>query len=179
MRLTGWLEDWVLRTNHDHAAQRRSCAYWPSLQDYFPAAFLTQAGFVVIDPLPFPLAERWIPWGTGTFLPASFGAAAAITYGDTYYLRPAFAHHLSLHVHELVHVAQYQHLGTGPFLRRYLYQLLRTGYRNAPLELMAYDLQRRFERESAPFDILTEVAQQLDAMTAPACTTPSRETPCH
>ncbi|MDY0204917.1 MAG: hypothetical protein WCR32_08950 [Geobacter sp.] len=183
MGLTGWLEDWIRKTNSDHATQRRSCVYWPALQGYFPAAFLTQAGFVVVDPLPFPFslpfANRLFRWNLGNVVPSPFTAAAAITYDDTYYVRPAFAHHLSLHVHELVHVAQYRHLGTKSFLRHYLRQVLRTGYRDAALERMAYDLQRRFELEPVPFDILAEVSRQLSAATTAARPKTLRESSWH
>ncbi len=54
------------------------------------------------------------------------------------YLEAAQANRRSLVAHELVHVAQYERLGgTWPFLRDYLWQCLREGYWNAPLEIEA------------------------------------------
>jgi hypothetical protein len=43
-------------------------------------------------------------------------------------------------------------LGPEMFLALYGDGLERFGYRNSPLERMAYDLQGRFDREAQPFD---------------------------
>jgi hypothetical protein len=47
----------------------------------------------------------------------------------------------------------------------YLHQIINYGYHNAPLEVMAYALQKRFREEQDPFDVPTKVAQQLYNLT--------------
>ena len=59
----------------------------------------------------------------------------------------------SLHFHELVHVIQWRLLGPEKFLAFYADGLERFGYRNSPLEVMAYNLQDRFDREAQPFSV--------------------------
>ncbi len=66
-----------------------------------------------------------------------------------------------LHFHELVHVIQWNVLGPERFLALYADGLERFGYRNCPLEVMAYELQTRFEKDRIPFDVQVEVAQRL------------------
>ncbi len=79
--------------------------------------------------------------------------AGGITYLDTYFVRADEAQSESLHFHELVHVIQWRLLGPEKFLALYADGLERFGYRNSPLEVMAYELQERFEREQQPFDV--------------------------
>ena len=78
---------------------------------------------------------------------------AGITYLDTYFVRSEHAHVESLHFHELVHVIQWWLLGPEKFLAFYADGLERFGYRNSPLEVMAYNLQDRFESEAQPFNV--------------------------
>ena len=79
--------------------------------------------------------------------------AGGITYLDTYFVRAERAHDESLHFHELVHVIQWRLLGPERFLRLYADGLERLGYRNSPLEEMAYSLQHKFEHEAQPFSV--------------------------
>jgi hypothetical protein len=73
---------------------------------------------------------------------------AGITYLDTYFVRAD-----QVHFHELVHVIQWRLLGPENFLARYADGLERFGYRNSPLEKMAYNFQDRFDFEAQPFDV--------------------------
>jgi hypothetical protein len=77
--------------------------------------------------------------------------AAGITYLDTYYVRADHFHDVSVHFHELVHVVQWRLLGPEKFLALYADGLERFGYRNSPLEAMAYNLHDRFDVEGLPF----------------------------
>ena len=65
----------------------------------------------------------------------------AIVIGKTIYLHhtPAqdFLNNKPWVLHELKHVEQYEHLGIAGFVARYLWQCLRYGYKNAPLEVEA------------------------------------------
>jgi hypothetical protein len=70
----------------------------------------------------------------------------------------------SLHFHELVHVVQWRHLGPEQILGRYANGLERFGYRQSPLERIAYDLEERFDREAQPFDAETECVAGIERM---------------
>ena len=59
----------------------------------------------------------------------------------------------SLHFHELVHVIQWRLLGSEKFLALYADGLERFGYRKSPLEVMAFGLQHRFQREARAFSV--------------------------
>jgi hypothetical protein len=68
---------------------------------------------------------------------------------------------LPTHFHELIHILQWRILGPERFLWLYADGLERFGYRNSPLEIMAYELQERFDAERKPFDVALEVERRL------------------
>ena len=97
-----------------------------------------------------------------------FSFAAGITFKDTIvvsrpYLRqpsPATA----LIFHELVHVVQYQILGVREFIERYIAAWAENGfdYSAIPLEVEAYRLGRRFEKnQGQTFSVIAEVRGSL------------------
>lgn len=55
----------------------------------------------------------------------------------TVYLRPEYRYDDGLLAHELVHINQIVRLGAWRFSLRYLYELVRYGYWNMPLEIEA------------------------------------------
>jgi|SRR6266849_10818738 len=58
----------------------------------------------------------------------------------------------SLVVHELVHVAQYERLGgIAPFLRRYLFESLTSGYSASAMEQEANEVGQRISSSSQKF----------------------------
>lgn len=60
-------------------------------------------------------------------------AGLTLRYGI--YIRSDCANDRSLYVHELVHVAQYERLGSiQAFLQQYLYEVVTVGYQSAPME---------------------------------------------
>lgn len=72
----------------------------------------------------------------------------------------------SLLFHELVHIAQYEALGTRRFAREYIRGWLRAGcrYRDIPLEAEAYDLTARFESGEC-FDVTAHVRSSAPGRT--------------
>lgn len=97
-----------------------------------------------------------------------FTDVSAITYQDVVVmprLSPD-ATQLPLIFHELVHVVQFDVLGPQSFLERYVDGWVSAGFRyeGIPLEIDAYDLQRRFELDPRkPFDVSGEVRTLLRA----------------
>ena|SRR6266566_2847801 len=72
----------------------------------------------------------------------------------------------AIHFHELIHVVQWRLLGPDRFLYSYANGLERFGYRQSPLEVMAYDAERMFATSITIFDAEKLVAEKLAAMAA-------------
>jgi hypothetical protein len=72
----------------------------------------------------------------------------------------------SLHFHELVHVVQWNQLGVDNFLLAYGIGLLQFGYRESPLEQMAYSLQAQFDEGSLQPTLATatEIEKHTEAI---------------
>jgi len=61
----------------------------------------------------------------------------------------------------LIHVIQWRILGPERFLWLYADGLERFGYRSSLMEVMAYDLQARFDAQETPFEVAVEVEARL------------------
>jgi hypothetical protein len=88
-------------------------------------------------------------------------AMGAITFSDVVVSHEPFSN--SLLFHELVHVEQYRQLGIPRFSELYVRGFLNGGsYEAIPLEVNAYTLEGRFERNSAgQFSVAGEVTKWL------------------
>jgi len=84
-----------------------------------------------------------------------------ITYLDTIFLKPTQSDNENMHFHELVHVIQWRLLGPDRFLLSYANGLECFGYRESPLEAMAYDAETAFASSTAIFNVETMVAEKL------------------
>lgn len=145
-RVTRWMTQLIA----DHAMEGQQVGElgFPRLPRYFSDELLT-AKVVLVDRVPAPpLAEL----GVAGFDDFESMQAEGITYLDTFFIDRRYAGDESLHFHEMIHVVQWLVLGPKRFLAAYAGGLERFGYRNSPLEVMAYDLQARFESEPEPFD---------------------------
>jgi hypothetical protein len=143
---------WIQKTLAEHAGMAKPVTSFGfhRLLDYYDAQLLASSKVVVVPSLPMPpLTEM----GLDRFSDFEQMDAGAITYLDTYFVRADQAHDESLHFHELAHAIQWQLLGPERFLALYADGLERFGYRNGPLEAMAYDLQDRFECGAQPFSV--------------------------
>jgi hypothetical protein len=151
---------WIDTTNRTHRPLRRSCLELANhLGGFFDNAELGTAGFVVTEYLPQPPREAVQQLGLAELTgPGVLG----LTLDDTYYLKPRAAGWLNLHFHELVHVLQWQQLGAAGFVARYLAEIAQHGYRQAPLEQMAYGLEQRYrDAPQRPFKVMEEVKRHL------------------
>jgi len=154
---------WLRWTVARHRARARPVGSWnfPGLTRHFPRDFLETSYAVVVEdsvPLPPGIARYGARFG----FPFAPDDILAITYLDTYFVRREWADEEHLHLHELIHVAQWRQLGARRFLKRYAFENLRHGYRDAPLEAMAFDLEARFVAgENLPRDLCKEVALLL------------------
>ncbi|MFN8546581.1 MAG: hypothetical protein U0527_01060 [Candidatus Eisenbacteria bacterium] len=112
------------------------------LAEYYPAALLERARFVLLDTLPFPpVSELGLP----EFEAMAAMPKAGIAFGSTYFLARAHASE-GTHFHELVHVVQWAELGLAGFLEAYAISIVQHGYDGSAFEMMASRLQARYER---------------------------------
>ena len=145
------LLDWIRTTLTASAGVAQTVAsrgFW-RLPLYFTEETLTSTKVVLVDPLPMPPLSSM---GLAHFAEFERGIFEGITYIDTFFLKPTQAKNENMHFHELVHVIQWRLLGNG---------LERFGYRQSPLEAMAYDAETAFASSSAIFNVEKMVAEIL------------------
>lgn len=157
--MLGRIEKWIDITNQQFEHKRKSCVYFADVfQGFFSIDFLRDAYFVVVDIIPKPDFPELRDVGLGDFLDME---VHGITYKNTYYIVPEVAENLRLHFHELVHVAQWQHLGASIFLQRYIIEVLNLGYNDAPLEKMAYAFDAHFGNGGDKVDVPSYVEAKI------------------
>jgi hypothetical protein len=146
--IAGWIQKTLAK--HARAAKPVTSFGFSRLPLYYHESTLGSAKVVSVPRVPMPPLSAM---GLVRFSDFEQMEARGITYLNTYFVRVDQAREESLHFHELVHVIQWRLLGPERFLALYADGLERFGYRNSPLEMMAYDFQDRFEREQQPFDV--------------------------
>jgi hypothetical protein len=160
------VRDWIDRTLAAHRTEARPVASYrfQRLPKFYSPVFLETAFVVIVPHLPIPpLTSMGLP----ELEEFEKGIYRGITYRNTYFVLEAGSTDESLHFHELVHVIQWQQLGVDGFLTAYGVGLLEHGYRNNPLEAMAYDLQAQFDQGVLSLDVKTLVRNQLAALKRP------------
>ncbi|HEY4247095.1 MAG TPA: hypothetical protein VGM64_09580 [Lacunisphaera sp.] len=151
---------WIDNTLSSHVEKARSVAStgFKRLPLYYSSALLARAKFVPVDRCPTPpLASM----GVELFRDFEEMNPAGITYLDTYFVHQRHVTSERLHFHELIHVVQWFVLGPEKFLATYADGLERYGYRDSPLEVMAYDAEAAFALGGQPFDAEKLVREQL------------------
>ena len=83
---------------------------------------------------------------------------AGITFRNMDFVHPSYSSE-GVHFHELVHVVQWSTLGVREFLLTYALGIAQYGYAESPLEAIAFDLQSKFENETAPPSIADRIAR--------------------
>ena len=163
-RFVPTMQDWIQRTLDFHAAQARPVASFgfQRLPFYVSESLLNAAQVVITDHLPVPPLSAM---GLSDFAGFEVQPMSGITYGDTYFLVPNASANESVHLHELVHVIQWEILGARDFLLLYAAGLIEHDYASSPLEKMAYEHQARFEAGQEPYSVETEVRERVLAMT--------------
>jgi hypothetical protein len=154
---------WIARTLDAHARDAQSVAsqHFSRLPLYFSRELLAEAKFVVVERVPMPpLTEL----GLSEFSAFEQANNDGVAYLDTYFVRRSRAREEQLHFHELIHVIQWRLLGPERFLSLYGAGLEIFGYRNSPLEAMAYDAEALFMQGREVFDAEQRVAALLARM---------------
>ena len=132
------------------------------LGQYYPDDLLESTKVVLTAEVPVPpLAE----WGLNRASLLEPQQTRGITFHDTFFVRSNEKANESLFFHEMVHVVQWQELGLNRYLALYGVGLAQHGYRNSPLEVMAYDLQVAFDDPNIPaFNALARTRTRTDQL---------------
>ncbi len=155
------ISEWIKKTLSDHMirVQPVISAKFSRLLLYFSRDLLTSTKFVVVDQVPVPpLSSMGLP----QFADFELGEYDGITYLDTFFVRRECVSHERLYFHELIHVVQWRLLGMERFIAEYAAGLSTFGYRNSPLEVMAYEAEESFAMQSLVFNAENFVKIRLD-----------------
>lgn len=171
------VKGWIDRTLLSHADQARplSSLGFARLGLYYSSGLLASTKVIPVARVPVPPLAGM---GLAGFSEFEQLDAAGITYLSSFFVRHGYERDESLHFHELVHVVQWEHLGPARFIMAYaLGHLLSGGYHTNPMEMMAYDLQARFERTTLPFDVGEIVRPALDRVVPALFSTAAASSP--
>jgi hypothetical protein len=151
---------WIRQTLHAHEQRTKvvGAMGFTRLPLYFGRDLLETTKVVAVDRVPVPPLSAL---GLSQFAEFETGDYDGITYLDTFFVKRSRAVDEGLHFHELIHVVQWRLLGPERFLAAYAAGLEASGYRNSPLERMAYDAQSAFSQSARAFDAERMVAEQL------------------
>ena len=153
------IEQWIDKTNSVYAHKRICCEKFANeFEGFYPNEFFKTAFYVVVDKIPKPDFTGLRELGLSNFIDMD---VAGITYKNTYYILPSAVHNLRVHFHELVHVVQWRELGAHAFIMRYINEIQTFGYNDAPLEIMAYELDEHYTSNGNKFNIPDYITQQL------------------
>jgi hypothetical protein len=151
---------WIQQSLTVHASQAQivSSVEFTRLPAYYSSELLETAKFVIVNKIPMPPLSAM---GLTQFAEFEKGNFRGMTYLDTFFVKSEWAQSESLFFHELVHILQWRILGPEIFLRLYAQGLESLGYRNSPLEVMAYNAEARFNEKTEPFDAEKLVSEEL------------------
>jgi hypothetical protein len=156
---------WIRQTLADHAQSAKPVASrgFKRLPLYFSQQLLDTTKVVPVLRVPVPPLSSM---GLQRFRDFEHGNFHGITYIDTIFLKRTRATDEELHFHELIHVVQWRLLGPERFLKQYADGLERFGYRDSPLEEMAYAVEAEFARSKQAFNAEALVLRELRQLSA-------------
>jgi hypothetical protein len=160
------MEAWIRELHAAHAARAQpvSCLGFERLGEVWPRALLDEARAVPVERVPYPpVSELGLPELEGM----AQARWSGITFGHMYFVDECDTSEAT-HFHELCHVVQWKALGVRDFLMTYALGLLAHGYRQSPLEAVAYRLQREFEAGLPGRDLVEVVAAHARSARASA-----------
>ena len=135
-----------------------SAAGFEKLKNYYAEDFLDRVQRVLVDRCPVPPLGAF---GLRQLAEIENWDLKGIPWGDTIFVRRDLSEWDAVHFHEVLHVVQWEYLGAERYLTAWAIGTLINGYRDNPLEEMAFRLQARFESDHSPFDVVSEVTSEL------------------
>ena len=159
-RLLSDVKKWIVHTLAEHDAQKQpvAAANFAKLERFYPAGFLQRVQRVIVDRCPVPLLANT---GTPQLSEIENWDLKGIPWENTIFIRRDLADWDAVHFHELLHIVQWQYLGTDRYLTAWAIGTITRGYRDNPLEEMAFRHQLRFETTDTPYDVIREVAAEI------------------
>lgn len=154
--LIGWIR--LTLAAHKKNAKSVASVGFVRLPLYFSHELLASTKYVAVDRAPTPPLSAL---GLKRFADFERGDYDGITYLDTVFLKKSHVADEGLYFHELIHVIQWRVLGAERFLAAYADGLETFGYRNSPLEAMAYDAQAAFAQSTQIFNAEKLVVEKL------------------
>ena len=154
------IKNWIAQTLESYKTQMQPVAdaQFDRLNQYYPGDVLKRVQRVIVDRCPVPpLANTGIP----QFAEIEKWDIKGIPWVNTIFIRRDLAGWEAVHFHELLHIIQWEKLGTEGYLTAWAIGTVTRGYRDNPLEEMAFRHQSRFETDKAPFDVIGEVNAEL------------------
>ena len=152
------IANWVDQIVRDYIPQARCCSELdPRIKQYFRQDFLENSYFIITNDIPKP-DIKFENSNVESFINMD---GDGITYKNLYFIKEHRAFDPTIHVHELVHVAQWKLLGVRGFIEKYINELENYEYERAPLEKMAYAIEDRFAAHNELFDITMVVKDEL------------------
>jgi hypothetical protein len=155
----GWIQQTL--DAHSNEARTISSLGFPRLSRYFSESLLSSTKVVIVERVPMPPLSAM---GLSQFAEFENGDYNGVTYLDTFFVKRSSASAERLYFHELIHVVQWRLFGPERFLAFYADGLERLGYRESPLEAMAYNAEESFAQSDQSFDAENLVAEQLNRM---------------
>jgi hypothetical protein len=154
------LLEWIRSTldANAHARQSVSSRGFSRLPQYFTKQTLVTTKVVIVDPLPVPPLASMGLTRFADFLPVT---PMALLTSTPFFLKPAQSENENVYFHELIHVIQWRLLGPDRFLLAYADGLECFGYRQSPLEAMAYDAESEFASSTLIFNAEKLVVEKL------------------
>ncbi len=159
---------WIMsqRDLHFPVAQGLSEQDRKSLEAYFDPEILVSARIRLVVFIENPqFYSDIIRLGIPNLI--DFRQMAGITFIDCILISKKFTYEqqswTSLLFHEMVHVVQYRVLGAKHFMELYVIGWVQNGFEYAriPLEMQAYNLQKKFDEGKEPFAVAQLLKQDL------------------
>ena len=153
-------QKWIGHTLAAHKAQMEpvAAAQLERLNQYYPKTVLQRVQRVIVDRCPIPPLDII---GVPQLAEIENWDIKGIPWVNTIFIRRDLASWDAVHFHELLHIIQWEILGTERYLTAWAIGTVTRGYRDNPLEEMAFRHQARFESEEKPYDIVREVTAEI------------------
>ena len=159
------VREWVDETvaHYRNEARNTNSYSFHNFSLYFSEETLSSTKIVEMDKVPVPpLSSLGIPVLVDFENdPKEYDG---ITLLNTCFLRKDAAGRPELHFHELVHIVQWQILGIDTFLMIYGIGLLKFGYWNSPLEVMARKYTDLFQKKEPVYNVETLVRSEVNEL---------------
>ena len=154
------VQKWIVHMLAEHEAQMEpiAAAQFERLKGYYPKALLQRVKRVIVDQCPVPPLEFT---GIPQLAEIETWDLKGVPWENTIFIRRDLADWDAVHFHELLHIVQWERLGTERYLTAWAIGTITLGYRDNPLEEMAFRHQSRFETEEKPYDVVREVNAEI------------------